>query len=141
MALQGQSVFSSTGDFSAFNCLPSTQPGILDPGAQPWVTGVGGTSLEHDNPGSRQHPAYPRDAETVLNPDNLCNTSAGEGGHSGLFWCSQTGAGGGGSSRFWGMPFYQSGPGVISKHTSYGRAGSHARRSCSRCSTPLGVPS
>jgi kumamolisin len=125
MALQGQSMFSSTGDNGPFNCLPSKRLGLLDPGAQPWVTGVGGTSLEHDNPGSNEHPAYPRNTETVLNPDNLCNTSADEGGHSGLFWCGETGGGGGGSSQFWGMPFYQSGPGVISKQTSYGNGSTH----------------
>jgi kumamolisin len=128
MALQGQSVFSSAGDTGAFECIRSdgtTIPNVLDPSSQPWVTAVGGTSFESDNPGTSAHPAYPAGVESVWNVDNLCNSSANEGGTSasplsGFFWCAETGAGGGGNSQFWGRPFYQRGPGVTSKYSTTG---------------------
>jgi subtilase family serine protease len=132
MALQGQSMFAASGDNGAFGvafaCAPAGVVNVLDPAAQPWVTSVGGTSLESDNPGTNPDPAYPTGVETVWNTDNLCNQSANEGGVpggdsgyplSGLFWCSYTGAGGGGSSAFWGRPFYQRGPGVNNPYTTY----------------------
>ena len=56
----------------------------------------------------------------MWNVDGLCNTKANEGGSSGLFWCGATGAGGGGSSQFWGRPSYQTGPGVTNSYTTYG---------------------
>jgi subtilase family serine protease len=125
MALQGQSVFGAEGDTGAFSCIRSdgsTGLAVLDPPSQPWVTSVGGTSLESANPGTKAKPSYPSGVESVWNVDNLCNTSADEGGHPGLFWCGATGAGGGGNSMFWGEPFYQHGPGVgvNNPHTSDG---------------------
>jgi len=128
MALQGQSMFGASGDSGAFDCLPADGTDIVnvdDPPAQPWVTSVGGTSLESDNPGTNPHPAYPAGVETVWNPGNLCNTSANEGGEPGLFWCDTTGASGGGSSQFWGRPFYQRGPGIINRFTTYGNGTTH----------------
>lgn len=123
MALQGQSVFGSAGDTGAFSCIRSdgtTIVNVLDPSSQPWFTSVGGTSLESFNPGSDPVPQYPAGVETVWNVDDLCNTSASEGGQTGFFWCAATGAGGGGSSQFWGRPSYQSGPGVTNPYTTYG---------------------
>jgi subtilase family serine protease len=122
MALQGQSMFGAEGDTGAFSCIRSdgtTIPNVLDPPSQPWVTSVGGTSLESDNPGTNPHPAYPKDVETVWNVDDLCNTSSDEGGQTGYFWCGATGAGGGGSSQWWGRPFYQHGPGVNNPYTTH----------------------
>ncbi len=122
LALQGQSLFSSSGDTGAFDCIRSDGTTILnvnDPASQPWVTSVGGTSFETYNPGMNEHPSYPKHGEAVWNPDNLCNESADEGGQTGFFWCAGTGAGGGGSSQFWGRPYYQHGPGVTSGDTSY----------------------
>jgi subtilase family serine protease len=122
MAAQGQSVFGSAGDTGAFSCIRSdgtTIADTLDPSSQPWVTGVGGTSLESDNPGTNTHPAYPANVETVWNVDNLCNASADEGNFSGFFWCAETGAGGGGNSQFWGRPFYQQGPGINNSFTTH----------------------
>jgi subtilase family serine protease len=127
MALQGQSMFGAEGDTGAFSCIRSdgtTIVNVLDPPSQPWVTSVGGTSFESDNPGINPRPAYPRGVETVWNVDNLCNTSANEGGTTaqplpGLFWCAETGSGGGGSSQFWGRPFYQRGPGITNPFTTY----------------------
>ncbi len=129
MAVQGQSVFGAEGDTGAFSCIRSdgtTIVNVLDPPSQPWVTSVGGTSLESDNPGTKPHPAYPAGVETVWNVDNLCNTSADEGGETGLFWCGPgTGAGGGGSSQWWGRPFYQHGPGINNPFTTFGNGTTH----------------
>jgi kumamolisin len=128
MAMQGQSMFSSAGDTGAFDCIRSDGTTITDtgdPATQPWVTSVGGTSLENDNPGSTTNPAYPAGVESVWNVDNLCNTSSDEGGHAGTFWCATTGAGGGGSSQWWGRPFYQFGPGVNNAYTTYGNGSTH----------------
>ena len=123
MALQGQSMFGAEGDTGAFSCIRSdgsTGLAVLDPPSQPWVTSVGGTSLESYNPGTKPHPSYPAAGdETVWNVDNLCNTSASEGGQPGLFWCGATGAGGGGSSLYWGRPLYQHGPGVNNPFTTH----------------------
>jgi subtilase family serine protease len=49
MALQGQSMFSGSGDTGPFGCVASdgtTVQNVMDPSAQPWVTGTGSTSLE-----------------------------------------------------------------------------------------------
>jgi len=126
MATQGQSMFASAGDTGAFDCGTTPQTlAVDDPESQPWVTSVGGTSLQTDNPGTNTHPAYPRGVESVWNVDSLCNEDANEGGtaadpDSGLFWCNTTGAGGGGSSSFWGRPWYQAGPGVINSFVTTG---------------------
>jgi subtilase family serine protease len=122
MALQGQSMFGALADSGAFDCLlvnGSTSPSIPDPPGQPWVTAVGGTSLESANPGANEHPRYPTGVETAWNPRNLCDTSADEGGQSGFFWCARAGAGGGGSSQYWGRPAYQRGPGVDNPGTTH----------------------
>jgi kumamolisin len=123
MALQGQSVFSSSGDTGAFGCIRSDGTTIVnagDPSSQPWVTSVGGTSLQTDNPGTNPHPAYPRGVESVWNVNNLCNNGAGVAGITGFDWCAATGAGGGGSSQWWGRPFYQHGPGINNPYTTHG---------------------
>lgn len=127
MAMQGQSLFSSSGDTGAFGCIRSDGTTIVDqgdPSSQPWVTSVGGTSLESDNPGTNPNPGPPATGtETVWNVDNLCSDAkrAPSNDHQGgFFWCAETGAGGGGSSQYWGQPFYQQGPGVISSYTRYG---------------------
>jgi subtilase family serine protease len=126
MAAQGQSVFSSSGDTGAFGCIRSdttTVVNVGDPSSQPWVTSVGGTSFESDNPGTNPDPGPPaKGVETVWNVDNLCSdqaAAAANDNQGGFFWCAETGSGGGGSSQFWGRPFYQRGPGVTSKSTTY----------------------
>jgi subtilase family serine protease len=130
MALQGQSMFADDADNGAYGCIDvdgSDNPDVQDPSAQPWVTSVGGTSLESFNPGTNPHPAYPQGIETVWNTDNLCSSQpAGPSNDNqgGYFWCtravSQAGAGGGGPSQWWGRPFYQRGPGVSSQYSTYG---------------------
>lgn len=128
MAAQGQSMFGASGDTGAFSCIRSdgtTIANVLDPPSQPWVTSVGGTSLESFNPNANPNPRYPTGVETVWNVDNLCNTSANEGGQPGFFWCGATGAGGGGSSQYWGRPLYQRGPGITNANTTYGNGTTH----------------
>jgi subtilase family serine protease len=121
MATQGQSMFASAGDNGAFDCGSTPQTlAVDDPESQPWVTSVGGTSWQNDNPGTNAHPAYRAGVESVWNVDSLCNESADEGGDTGLDWCTTTGAGGGGSSSFWGRPWYQRGPGVNNPFTTVG---------------------
>jgi len=126
LAMQGQSVFSSSGDTGAFGCIRSdgtTVVNVNDPASQPWVTSVGGTSFEGDNPGTNPYPGTPvKGDETVWNVDNLCSdqaAAADNDNEGGYFWCANTGSGGGGSSQFWGRPFYQQGQGVNSRYTTY----------------------
>jgi subtilase family serine protease len=126
MALQGQSVFNSAGDTGAFGCIRSDGTSIADqqdPASQPWVTSVGGTSLEGDNPGTNPDPGSPaKGTETVWNVGNLCSAQGAAADNDqlgGIFWCTNTGAGGGGSSQYWGRPFYQRGPGVNNANTTY----------------------
>jgi kumamolisin len=135
MALQGQSIFSDNQDSGAFGCIPSDGTDIVDvqdPSSQPWVTSVGGTSLESDNPGTSAHPEYPQRIETVWNTDNLCSdqpAGSSNDNQSGYFWCvmnvQRVGAGGGGNSQWWGRPFYQYGPGVNSPYSTYGNGSTH----------------
>jgi subtilase family serine protease len=127
MAMQGQSLFSSSGDTGAFGCIRSDGTTIVDqgdPSSQPWVTSVGGTSLESDNPGTNPKPGPPAaGTETVWNVDNLCSSAPAAPSNDkqgGFFWCAATGAGGGGSSQYWSRPFYQQGPGVTNSYTTYG---------------------
>jgi subtilase family serine protease len=137
MALQGQSMFGAEGDTGAFSCIRSdgtTIVNVLDPPAQPWVTSVGGTSLESFNPNANPNPNYPQGVETVWNVDNLCNTSANEFTQPGLFWCAQSGAGGGGSSQYWGRPSYQFGPGITNAYTTYANGSTNC--SLARAGTP-----
>ncbi len=88
MAAQGQTVVAASGDDGASDCWTTGDPttasnieqAVDDPGSQPFVTSVGGTSTSSVNPL----------AETVWND--------GIGG----------GAGGGGPSNVWGLPWWQS---------------------------------
>lgn len=116
MAMQGQSLFVAAGDTGAYDCIrdgTGNAQNVGDPASQPWATSVGGTSFATYNPGTKAHPAYPGSGESVWNVDNLCAPpTTVEGGQTGDFWCTNTGAGGGGYSQFWGRPGYQRGPGV-----------------------------
>ncbi|MGH3167818.1 MAG: S53 family peptidase [Trebonia sp.] len=125
MAAQGQSVFAAAGDSGAYDCITVSTPTSLavdDPGSQPWVISAGGDSLGTDNPGTTANPGAPAaGVVTVWNPDNLCSNakkSSSNGNESGYWWCGEdgVGAGGGGSSEFWGAPSWQAGPGVDSSY-------------------------
>ncbi len=83
-ATQGESVYVAQGDAGSEACLQSGTDGSLnvqDPGSQPFVTSVGGTTITS---------LGPRPVETTYND-------------------STGGAGGGGLSKVWPMPAYQSG--------------------------------
>lgn len=123
MALQGQSVFGAAGDTGSFSCIRgdgTTLANVGDPSSQPWVTSVGGTSLETFNPNANPNPSYPNGVETVWNVLNLCNAGPGSDGLTGFDWCANEGAGGGGNSQFWGRPTYQFGPGVNNPNSKFG---------------------
>jgi subtilase family serine protease len=90
-AVQGMTVVSASGDDGSEDCYP-TPPTLQvdDPASQPFVTGVGGTSL------TTNATTGARASETVWN-DGI-----------------EVGASGGGVSSFWPMPSYQSGaPGFL----------------------------
>ena len=96
-AAQGQAVFAAAGDSGADDCAGSSQAGraaVDDPASQPYVTGVGGTSLA-----SYLSPA----TETVWN----------DGAFAG-------GAGGGGVSARWAQPSWQSSQAMIQSSTTCG---------------------
>ena len=101
-AVQGQSIVAASGDNGSEGCNPeqsfdnafSAELAVQDPSAQPYVTGVGGTTLA--DPGAPS-------SETVWN---------------------SVGASGGGISDIWPMPNYQSGAppslGVVNADSSAG---------------------
>jgi subtilase family serine protease len=127
MAAQGQSMFASSGDTGAFECLRDgtfsnwAPLESLDPASQPWVTSTGGTSFTSFDPGDNPHPSYPRGTEAVWNTIDVCSGNDSSTATSpGILNCSNYGAGGGGHSIFWPMPNYQKGPGVISAYTVRG---------------------
>ncbi len=92
---QGQTVVAAAGDEGSEDCylFPSsndTRLEVDDPAGQPWVTGVGGTTI------------------------NALGPPPGESAWNlGLF----SGTGGGGNSTTWTMPAWQLGPGVQSAYT------------------------
>ena len=102
-ALQGQSVLSASGDTGSAGCeteLDSPRLAVQDPSSQPFVTGVGGTTLYTDvngqlglwNPNVAGDPLL----QAVWN-DGEIKTSRGE----------QPAATTGGLSSVWAMPTYQ----------------------------------
>ena len=91
-AVQGQTIVAASGDNGSEDCDGvgaggDTQLAVDDPAGQPYVTGVGGTTL---------NAIGPRPVETVWNSGGGL-TDAGP----------PTGAGGGGNSSFWPMPASQ----------------------------------
>ena len=87
--VQGQSIVAASGDSGAEDCdtggaLPQTQAAVDDPSSQPFVTGVGGTTLSA---------LGPRPTESVWNSGGTL-----------LSGMLQPGAGGGGISALWPMP-------------------------------------
>jgi subtilase family serine protease len=129
MAAQGQSMFSSSGDTGAFECIRDgtfsdhAPLEALDPASQPWVTSTGGTSFEGFDPGTNPYPSYPQGTEAVWNTLDVCSgNDSSTATSTGIVDCGTYGAGGGGNSIFWPMPNYQRGPGVINPYTVYGPA-------------------
>lgn len=82
-AAEGQTWLAASGDTGSADCYPTSAPlssalAVDDPGSQPFVTSVGGTTLH-------------------LGPRGASETAWNDGG----------GAGGGGISSVWPMPSYQ----------------------------------
>jgi hypothetical protein len=94
-ASQGQSIVAASGDQGSEGCYDPTQlspdPSLAvgDPASQPFVTGVGGTTLSS---------LGPPPGETAWN----------NGGNPTSLFPVQGGASGGGVSQLWPMPSYQS---------------------------------
>jgi len=134
MAAQGQSMFAASGDTGAFECIRDgtfseyAPLESLDPGTQPWVTSVGGTSFESFDPGNNPNPRYPKGVEAVWNTLDLCSGST-----TGISNCGAYGAGGGGHSIFWPMPAYQRGVGVINLGSVSGPANCSLAAAHQRC--------
>jgi subtilase family serine protease len=127
MAAQGQSIFASSGDTGAFECIRDgtfsdfAPLESLDPASQPWVTSTGGTSFTSFDPGDNPNPSYPRGTEAVWNTLDVCSgNNSSTATSTGIVDCGAFGAGGGGHSIFWPMPKYQRGPGVINPDTVSG---------------------
>ncbi len=94
-AAQGQSIVAATGDSGSEDCngasnTPQPQLAVDDPASQPFITGVGGTSMTSTGPPPAQ-------------------TTWNDGGSAVALTKASLGAGGGGVSTFWAMPGYQSG--------------------------------
>jgi subtilase family serine protease len=91
-AAQGQTVVAASGDDGSSDCsdpsgYPLANTAVDDPSSQPYVTGVGGTTLKSlGSPSTATSPAV-APVETAWNSDGV--------------------AGGGGISSVWAMPGYQ----------------------------------
>jgi subtilase family serine protease len=94
MAAQGQTIVSAAGDDGSSDCngITNNDPAVDDPASQPYVTGVGGLSVNDIAPLS----------ETVW------NTPVKTG---------NPGAGGGGVSSLWSRPSWQNAPGIAASDT------------------------
>ncbi len=98
-AAQGQTILAASGDLGATGCYDpqtgaNTTPSVDDPASQPYVTGVGGTTLH-------------------INADNTYGSEQ--------VWNDRTlknGASGGGVSHVWFMPKWQQGPGVANAYSN-----------------------
>jgi subtilase family serine protease len=97
-ASQGQSFFAAAGDDAAYDASSygdNTDLEVDDPSSQPYATGVGGTSVKWNDSGAWS-------SETSW----AATASSGTYGDSG--YVSSEG-GGGGISRIWSLPTWQSG--------------------------------
>jgi hypothetical protein len=98
-AAQGQTILAASGDLGADGCYnpqtgANTTPAVDDPASQPYVTGVGGTTLHINFDNTYQF-------EQVWNDRTIHN-----------------GASGGGISLVWHMPYWQQAPGVANAYST-----------------------
>ncbi len=106
-AAQGMSILSASGDDGSEDCYPFPPTlQVDDPASQPFVTGVGGTSLAG---------LGPRPTESAWNDGPTI------------------GAGGGGISTFWSMPGYQSRAPSFLHVIGSGSSGSNCTASSGDC--------
>lgn len=103
-AAQGQTIFAASGDSGSAGCSNNTPPSnvlnVVDPASQPFVTGVGGTSLSTDPWGTNGNGDYNDEGAWVAPQNNY------------------RGATGGGISQFWTMPAWQQGQGITPYETN-----------------------
>lgn len=136
MAVQGQTMVVAGGDSGAEDCFIARASAdnsleVDDPASQPFVTSVGGTSLELGdfNIGGAENPLYP----TPNPPETVWNNS-----YPGLqyqsTWGIMPGAGGGGISKLWPMPAYQ----ASALHAAPWLDGGLAESSNAPCGAPAG---
>ncbi len=100
MAAEGQTFFDAIGDTGSQECLAVSGYTGIDAdsiGSQPWVTGVGGTTLTINA------------ATNAYMGETVWNDFTRFGG---------SGATGGGISKFWSRPDWQTGPGVINAYST-----------------------
>ena len=93
MAVQGQSMFSATGDLGAYDDAATLS--VDDPGSQPFVTGAGGTTLTTNGTGG----AYAGESAWSA-PPSLADLGTS-------FYSTFGSGGGGGFSAIWPAPSYQ----------------------------------
>lgn len=92
MAAQGQTIYAAAGDSGAYDNYPDQTLAVDDPASQPYIVGVGGTTLHVD----------PVNGSYVS--ESVWDNGLGNG------------AGGGGVSKVWPIPSWQKNvPGVYSK--------------------------
>ena len=108
MAAQGQTMFAASGDSGSEDCFnadgsPDTALAVDDPGSQPYVTSVGGTSLNALGPPPTE---------------SVWNSCKGQHEQRCAALGEPEGAGGGGISTIWPMPSWQTGPGVHNQYSS-----------------------
>jgi kumamolisin len=99
-AAQGQAIFSASGDNGAYDAAPVSRQGATElvvdyPGSDPFVTAVGGTSLQTTNDAYTSESAWSDDSDPRL----------------------PVGSGGGLSVTF-KRPVWQTGPGVINQYSN-----------------------
>ena len=109
--LQGQTVVAAAGDSGSEDCYQSglvndSALAVDDPGSQPWVTSVGGTSL------SGVDPTTGAPVQTVWNDCQGDLSATAQPTACAANPYLPGGAGGGGLSSVWAMPFYQSAAGL-----------------------------
>ena len=83
MAAEGIAVFASSGDYADVGCPGGQGLGVVDPASQPYVTGVGGTSL-----------TTAKSSQTYVSESTWLTLPTGSGG---------------GISSLWPIPAYQTG--------------------------------
>jgi len=108
MAAQGQSVFCSAGDEGAYDNYNPANPlnynlSVDNPASQPFVTGVGGTSLKYNKPAAA--------SATVVAAKPGMYVSESAWNTSGPTSLTGPEGGGGGISEVWAKPDYQQGLG------------------------------
>jgi kumamolisin len=93
MAAQGQTIYSASGDFGAYDDYPSQSLVVDDPSSQPYMVSVGGTRLTVNS------------ATGAYQSETVWNNGAGRG------------ASGGGVSNAWPIPSWQTNVSTASSQT------------------------